>query len=147
METIKEIVRVKQVVMEREGLYATTITGTKVAGKLAIQEIGDEAQEVMLLLVLNTKNGINAIHRVFTGSIKSSIADPREIFRTALMNNGSRIMLFHNHPSGNTEPSDADLAFTARIKKLGDMMGIELLDHIIVTNSKYLSLREEGAFN
>ena len=145
METIKEIVRVKQIVMEREGVYATAITGTDMAGELAIQEIGDEAQEVLLLLVLNTKNEINAMHRVFVGSINSSVANPREIFRTALMNNGTRIMLFHNHPSGNPEPSQADLDFTSKISKLGKMMGIELLDHIIVTNKRFISLRAEGA--
>lgn len=145
METIKEIVRVKQIVMEREGVYATAITGTDVAGALAMQEIGDEAQEVLLLLVLNTKNEINAMHRVFVGSINSSVANPREIFRTALMNNGTRIMLFHNHPSGNPEPSQADLTLTTKVARLGDMLGIELLDHIIVTNKRFISLREQGA--
>ncbi|QIK50721.1 hypothetical protein G7058_00770 [Jeotgalibaca porci] len=98
-ETITEIVRVKQVVMERPIAYTEGITSTERAGRLGIDEIGDEAQEVVLILILNTKNQINAIHRVFTGSLNTSVAHPREIFRSALLNNGARIILYHNHPS------------------------------------------------
>lgn len=72
------------------------------AGNFGIKEIGDEASEVVLVVVLNMKNEINAIHRVFTGSLNTSVAHPREIFRTAIINNGAKIMLFHNHPSGDT---------------------------------------------
>src|SRR5699024_9627475 len=98
-ETITEIVRVEQVVMERPVAYAEDITSTERAGRLGMNEIGDEAQEVVLILILNTKNQINAIHRVFTGSLNSSVAHPREIFRSAILNNGARIILYHNHPS------------------------------------------------
>ncbi|MEQ8011473.1 MULTISPECIES: JAB domain-containing protein [Enterococcus] len=98
-ETITEIVRVKQVVMERPVAYAEGITSTERAGRLGMNEIGDEAQEVVLILILNTKNQINAIHRVFTGSLNASVAHPREIFRSAILNNGARIILYHNHPS------------------------------------------------
>ena len=98
-ETITEIVRVKQVVMERPVAYAEGMTSTERAGRLGMNEIGDEAQEVVLILILNTKNQINAIHRVFTGSLNTSVAHPREIFRSAILNNGARIILYHNHPS------------------------------------------------
>ena len=114
------------------------------AGNFGIKEIGDEASEVVLVVVLNMKNEINAIHRVFTGSLNTSVAHPREIFRTAIINNGARIMLFHNHPSGNTEPSEADIAFTRRIIDCGEMLGIEVMDHIIIADNEYLSLREQG---
>lgn len=144
LETILEVVRVEQVVMERPTEYKTGMTSSRYAGEFGIREIGKEASEVVLVVVLNTKNEINAIHRVFTGSLNSSVAHPREIFRTAIINNGARIMLFHNHPSGNTDPSEADIAFTRRVVDCGEMLGIEVMDHIIIAGNEYLSLREEG---
>lgn len=102
LETILEVVRVKQEVQERPTGYKTGMISSSYAGNFGIREIGDEASEVMLVVVLNTKNQINAIHRTFAGSLNSTVAHPREIFRTAIMNNGARIMLYHNHPSGNT---------------------------------------------
>ena len=143
-ETITEIVRVKQVVMERPVAYTEGITSTERAGRLGIDEIEDEAQEVVLILILNTKNQINAIHRVFTGSLNASVAHPREIFRSAILNNGARIILYHNHPSSDLTPSEADLNFTRRMMEAGDVLGIELLDHFIVSETKWLSLKEIG---
>lgn len=143
-ETITEIVRVKQVVMERPVAYAEGITSTERAGRLGMNEIGDEAQEVVLILILNTKNQINAIHRVFTGSLNASVAHPREIFRSAILNNGARIILYHNHPSSDLTPSEADLAFTHRMMEAGDVLGIELLDHFIVSETNWLSFKEIG---
>ncbi|QIK52409.1 DNA repair protein RadC [Jeotgalibaca porci] len=145
-ETITEIVRVKQVVMERPVAYAEGITSTERAGRLGMNEIGDEAQEVVLILILNTKNQINAIHRVFTGSLNSSVAHPREIFRSAILNNGARIILYHNHPSSDLEPSQADLYFTARIVEAGIILGIEVLDHIIVSDRHWFSFKDFGFF-
>ena len=144
LEKILEVVRVKQEVMERPVEYRTGMISSSYAGNFGIKEIGDEASEVVLVVVLNMKNEINAIHRVFTGSLNTSVAHPREIFRTAIINNGARIMLFHNHPSGNTEPSEADIAFTRRIIDCGEMLGIEVMDHIIIADNEYLSLREQG---
>lgn len=142
LDTILEVVKVKQEVMERPTEYKTGMISSSYAGKFGIKEIGNEANEVVLVVVLNTKNEINAIHRTFTGSLNTSVAHPREIFRTTIINNGARVMLFHNHPSGTTEPSEADLAFTRRIKDAGEILGIEVIDHIIVTGNEYLSLRE-----
>lgn len=144
LEPILEVVRVKQVVLERPIDYKTGMISSSYAGNFGIREIGDEANEVVLVVVLNTKNEINAIHRTFAGSLNSSVAHPREIFRTAIMNNSARIMIFHNHPSGNTEPSEADFAFTRRLVDAGEILGIEVIDHIIVTDTEYLSLREQG---
>ena len=102
LETILEVVRVRQEVQERPIEYRTGMISSTYAGNFGIREIGDEASEVVLVVVLNTKNEINAIHRTFAGSLNTSVAHPREIFRTAILNNGARIMLYHNHPSGNT---------------------------------------------
>lgn len=130
--------------MERPTAYTDTITSTEVAGRFGVTEIGDEAQEVVLLLILNTKNQINAIHRVFQGSLNASVAPPREIYRSTILNNGVRIILYHNHPSSDLTPSEADLAFTHRMVEAGDVLGIELLDHFIVSGEKWLSFKEIG---
>ena len=143
-EVVTEIVRVKQIVMERPIQYQDTIASTHEAGRFGATEIGDEAQEVVLVVILDTKNKINAIHRVFTGSLNTSVAHPREIFRSALLNNGARILVYHNHPSGNTEPSEADIIFTKRMEEAGSILGIDLLDHIIISGNEWLSLREYG---
>ena len=143
-EVVTEIVRVKQIVMERPIQYQDTIASTHEAGRFGATEIGDEAQEVVLVVILDTKNKINAIHRVFTGSLNTSVAHPREIFRSALLNNGAHILVYHNHPSGNTEPSEADIIFTKRMEEAGSILGIDLLDHIIISGNEWLSLREYG---
>ena len=93
---------------------------------------------------LNTKNEIIKIEMVFKGSLNTSVAHPREIFKGAVKYSAARILLAHNHPSGNTEPSQADQLFTKRIVECGEMMGIEVLDHFIVGENDYISLREYG---
>lgn len=143
---VTEIVKVKQVVMERPVEYQLNIASTAIAAQIGIAEIGDEAQEILLLVVLNSQNEINAIHRVFQGSLNSSIAQPREIFRSALLNNGAKVMIYHNHPSGNLEPSQSDLSFTERIVEAGNVLGIEVLDHIIVSDKHWFSFKEFGFF-
>lgn len=142
VQLIKEVVRVKQIVVERPVEYNTRITCTAIAKQIGIDEIGDEAQEVLLLIALNTKNEINAIHKVFSGSLNSSIAHPREIFRSALLNNAARILIYHNHPSGNTDPSIEDYELTDRFFAAGELLGIEVLDHIIVAGNDAISFRE-----
>lgn len=143
---VTEIVRVKQVISERPVSYETTITSSVLAKQLGIKEIGDEAQEVLLVVALSTKNQINAIHRVFTGSINQSVAHPREIFRSALLNNAARILIYHNHPSGDVLPdvlpSEADKQFTKKLFKVGELLGIDVLDHIIVSEDDAFSFRE-----
>lgn len=145
-EPIVEVIRVEQVIMERPSKYNWTQMSSVTAGRIGIDEIGNDAVEVVMVMALDTKNKINAIHRVFTGSLNSSVAHPREIFRTAILNNAARLIIYHNHPSGSLEPSEADLAFTKRLRDAGQTIGIEVLDHIIVSSNEYLSMREDGYF-
>lgn len=146
VETIVEVVRVEQIIMERPAKYDIGSMSSVVAGKIGMQEIGNDASEVVMVMSIDTKNNINAIHRVFTGSLNSSIAHPREIFRSAILNNAARLIIYHNHPSGDLDPSDADLAFTKRLREAGDLIGIQVIDHIIVSGNEYLSMREDGYF-
>lgn len=144
LSKVMEVVSMKQIIQETPKNYESHIVSSTHAGNIGIREIGDEASECVLVLCLSTKNKINAMHKVFAGSLNTSVAHPREIYRTAIMNNAARIILYHNHPSGDTEPSEADLSFTRRLADSGDMLGIELLDHFVVTNDEYLSFREHN---
>jgi DNA repair protein RadC len=76
--------------------------------------------------------------------LNSSIVHPREVFKAAIMNNAASIVLFHNHPSGDPEPSPEDKSVTKRLVEAGKLMGIHVMDHIIIGSSKYVSLKERG---
>lgn len=109
-----------------------------------IQELRDFQQEHLVALYLNTKNEIIKQETIFIGSLNQSIAHPREIFKGAVRYSAARVLIAHNHPSGNPQPSENDLDFTERVKYCGEMMGIPLLDHIITGHDDYLSMKEEG---
>lgn len=113
-----------------------------------IQEVfkpSEQAEEIMGLLVLNIKNRLIGAFEVSRGSLNSSIVHPREIYKRALLANAASIMVFHNHPSGDTTPSKEDINITERLAECGKVLGIELLDHIITgENDRFISLREKG---
>lgn len=111
---------------------------------LLMNEMSDLNQEVLKLIMLNTKNKIIGIKDIFKGSLNSSIVHPREIFNEAVKRNSASIIICHNHPSGDPSPSKEDINITIRLKECGSIMGIDLLDHIIVGNTKFISLKEKG---
>lgn len=125
-------------------LKSGTITSTQAAGGLLKKEMRDLQQEHVIALYLNTKNEIIKKKTIFVGSLNSSVAHPREIFREAVRYSAARIIIAHNHPSGNPEPSEADLVFTRRMVECGEMIGIDLLDHFIIGSDTFLSLKEYG---
>lgn len=111
-----------------------------------IYELQDFQQEHLVCLYLNTKNEVIKQETVFKGSLNQSVAHPREIFRSAVKYSAARLILAHNHPSGNPTPSESDIHFTQRMQECGKMMGIEVLDHIIIGAQVYISMREENFF-
>lgn len=121
-----------------------SLISTKIAGTWMMEALKDEYQEQLLALFLNTKNEVILTKMIFKGGLNQSIAHPREIFREAVRCSAARLIIGHNHPSGNVTPSQADIDFTKRMVECGQLMGIELLDHIIVGNEQYLSLQEGG---
>lgn len=102
------------------------------------------AEEVFILITLNTKNIVTGYFEVHRGTINTSLVHPREVFKRALLNNASNIIVAHNHPSGDPNPSKEDIQITERLKEAGNLLGINLLDHIIVGDDKYISLKEKG---
>lgn len=109
-----------------------------------IMEMRDFQQEHLVCIYLDTQNQLILKKTLFIGSLNQSIAHPREIFHFAVRVSAAKIILAHNHPSGNVLPSKQDLHFTKRVRECGELMGIEVLDHLIIGTKQYLSLREEG---
>lgn len=103
-------------------------------------------EENLWLLTLDTKNNITGIFTVSTGSLSASIVHPREVFKRAVLQNAASIIICHNHPSGDATPSQEDITTTKRIYDAGEILGIKLLDHIIIGDNKYTSLKGIGAF-
>ncbi|MBZ6526643.1 DNA repair protein RadC [Aerococcaceae bacterium DSM 111021] len=118
------------------------IVSTRSAGEWLMQEMSDLHQEHLVVLFLNTKNEIIKKRTIFVGSVNSAVAHPREIFKEAVKYPTARIIIAHNHPSGDTKPSPADLHFTKRMIACGELMGIDVLDHLIIGQGEYLSLHE-----
>lgn len=139
LKTIREAFDSYQV----EQIERLTVKSSSYIGKHLVNMLQPKKQEEVYVLSLNTKNEVISMDMIFRGSLNSSVAHPREIFKKALEHSAARIILAHNHPSGNTDPSEADLSFTRRAVDAGEMLGIEVLDHFIIGND-YLSLRETG---
>lgn len=134
--------------MIREGslLYNTRkILSPLDAVNLGKYFLEDADREKLIACCMDTKNQPICINIVSIGSLNSSIVHPREVFKVAILSNAASILIFHNHPSGNTEPSQEDINITKRLKEAGKLIGIELLDHIIIgSEGKYCSLKENG---
>lgn len=141
----EEIMTLKQVKRKRQNRnIPEKITSSISLAQWMAKLIGNETQEHLIVICLNTKNQINSYATVSIGSLNQSIAHPRDILQRALLSNSARIAILHNHPSGNPNPSINDDNFTERMRDACNLIGIDLLDHIIVTDSsRYYSYREE----
>lgn len=103
-----------------------------------------EKQERFICVLLDAKNRILREVTVSSGGLTSSAVNPRDVFRHAVTESASAIILVHNHPSGDPTPSAADMELTRRLKKAGDLMAIRVLDHVVVAEEGYVSLADEG---
>lgn len=106
--------------------------------------IKDKAKEHFQLILLNTRNQIMGISTISIGTLSSNPVHPREVFKEAISHSAASVILAHNHPSGNPEPSEDDLTITKRLVESGKILGIEVLDHIIITKNGFLSFKEKG---
>lgn len=145
VKTVKtyEILKLKQEICVMEEFPPLNITSSYAIACWLQEQIGYDSQENLVLLCLDTKNHVNSYSIVHKGTLNQSVCHPRDIFQRALLSNASRIVLSHNHPSNDSTPSFADNNVTERISKCGELLGIELLDHIIVGQTTYFSYREE----
>lgn len=128
-------------------LEESTIRSPKDARDVAVRVFDMEnlPSEHFVMLALSTKNKVIGAHTIFVGTLNSSVVHPREIFQRALLNNAAGILVFHNHPSGDSTPSSEDIEVTERLIDAGKLMGIQVLDHIIIgDNGRFTSLKDKG---
>lgn len=107
------------------------------------EKLKDEKQEKFIVLMLNSRNWVIGEEVISQGTLDVSTAHPREIFKVAIKNSASRIILVHNHPSGDPTPSDPDRQLTEELIEAGELLGITVSDHVIIGNKKWWSWREE----
>ena len=108
--------------------------------------LSDKKKEYFLALLLDTRNQLIRVAEVSVGSLDSSIVHPREVFKEAISASAASVIFVHNHPSGDPQASEDDVNLTKRLVEAGGIIGIDILDHIIIGDRKYLSLKREGRF-
>ena len=106
--------------------------------------IKDKAKEHFKLILLNPRNKIIGISTISIGTLNASLVHPREVFKDAIMHTAASVVLAHNHPSGDPEPSEDDITITKRLVEAGKILGIEVMDHIIIVKNGFLSFKEKG---
>lgn len=114
------------------------------AYNILIEEIDNINQEKLILLCLNTANNVISISTIFKGSLNECIIHPREIYNKAILENSCSIIIAHNHPSGDFNPSQEDKKITDIISESGKLLGIPLLDHLIITKNGYFSFKDQN---
>lgn len=117
---------------------------SKTAFILLQKELGDLNYENFCILLLNRANKVLRAVKISDGGITGTVVDPRKVFKIALDNNATSIILGHNHPSGQLAPSDADIKLTRKLKEAGDMLDLPVLDHLIIGDGNYYSFADEG---
>ena len=113
---------------------------------LAGSRLRGKKKEHFLALLLDTRGQLIKLSEISVGSLDSSIVHPREVFKEAISASAASVIFVHNHPSGNPEPSEDDIKLTERLAKAGEIMGIDVLDHIIIGGKNHLSLKGKGLF-
>ncbi|ALC84185.1 hypothetical protein AM592_09745 [Bacillus gobiensis] len=132
--------RVHKLVYEDRYVIRTPEDGAK----YLMEDLRFLNQEHFVVMFLNTKNQIIHKQTIFIGSLNASIVHPREVFKEAVKRSAASLICAHNHPSGDPSPSREDIEVTKRLCDCGKMIGIEVLDHLIIGDQKYVSLKEKG---
>ncbi len=125
----------------------TPVKSSETVYKLFHPLMGDLEHEEFWLLMLNRANRVLGKYKVSQGGLSGTVIDTRIILKKALDNLASSIIVCHNHPSGNKQPSDADLKITEKLKKAAEILEIKLLDHVIIADKSYFSFADEGLIN
>jgi DNA repair protein RadC len=120
-------------------------TPEDVAG-LVRSRLKGKKKEYFLALLLDTRNQLIRVAEISVGSLDSSVVHPREVFKEAVLASAASAIFVHNHPSGDPEASEDDIKLSKRLAEAGELMGIDVLDHIIIGDKRYLSLKREGLF-
>lgn len=142
--TLVAAVEIGRRLAEKKAQTKDVIHGPEDVADYVMPHLRYEQKEIFMVLLLDMKNQVISLHTVSVGNLNASLVHPREVFRAALANAAAGIILIHNHPSGDPSPSSEDIDVTRRLQQAGEIMGILILDHIIIGDNKYVSLKEKG---
>jgi DNA repair protein RadC len=140
-------IRCGQLLQQQPRVRLGQIYGSEQTGAQLQHDFAGLGQEQLLLLCLGTKNQIVKRQVIFQGTLNACPVHPRELFQAALRTNTARVVIAHNHPSGDATPSKRDAAFTKRLQDCGELLGIPLLDSFVVGETDYFSFAEQGLLN
>jgi len=141
---IKAMVELGKRLAVSVGHSRPTIRSPQDAVDMLMPELRDEPQERFKAVFLNNKNEVLKIRTITVGSLNASVITPRELFREAISTNSAAVIIAHNHPSGDPTPSQEDISVSKRLCQAGQMIGIEVLDHLIIGEGRWVSLKERG---
>ena len=138
-----------QIMMVRDSAYhirkaSKPASGPEIVAAIAESYLRNSDREQCLCLALDTRNNLIGMNTISIGSLDCSVVHPREVFKFAILANASSIILAHNHPSGDLTPSDDDVRLTKRLMEAGEIIGIDVLDHIIIGGGTYKSIAAAG---
>ncbi|WP_288622902.1 DNA repair protein RadC [uncultured Streptococcus sp.] len=141
---IKAMIELAKRISKAEYVQKERIMSSERLARKMMLELSDQKQEHLVAIYLDTQNRIIEQRTIFIGSVRRSIAEPREILYYACKNMATSVIIVHNHPSGSPEPSENDLQFTQKMKRSCEDIGIICLDHIVIGKYQYYSFREEA---
>lgn len=127
----------------KKWLQNKVISSPKDIAEIFIPLLRDEVKEKFFVVCLNSSNKVIKYELISVGSLNSSVVHPREVFKVAIESNSANIILLHNHPSGNMEPSSEDISLTKKFVEIGKIMEIQVFDHLIIAGNSYTSMVEK----
>lgn len=137
----------RRLISERQLTIKERVRDSAQVAELLMEEMMYETREYLMTLNLNTKLQVESKSIISIGNIDSAPMHPREVFGPAIRRGSAAVILAHNHPSGDPTPSVQDIEVTNRLREASELLGIRLLDHVIVGNGSYISMRNEGYFD
>jgi DNA repair protein RadC len=140
---LKAALKLGEKALSKHNKYDYQITTPKAVFDLLKNDLGNKKKEHFRILSLTTRKKLISIDDISIGILDSSLAHPREIFRPAIQNSAASIILVHNHPSGDPNPSNDDIKMTERLIEAGKIMGIDIDDHVIIADNLFASLRSD----
>ena len=141
---IKAMVELGKRLAASTGHSRPTIRSAQDAAEILMPELRDQPQECFKAMFLNNKNEVLKTRTITVGSLDWSIITPRDLFREGISGNCASVIVAHNHPSGDPTPSKEDIDVSKRLVQAGQMIGIEVLDHVIIGDGRWVSLKERG---
>lgn len=141
MSGLIEVLEQARRIAESEVEADAICTPELVAG-LVMADMAELEQEELWVLLLNRRNNLMRMAKVYKGTIDSNVVRIAEVYKDAIRENAAAIVVVHNHPSGNPSPSPEDIAVTGEMAKAGELLGVELLDHLVIASGGYTSIRQ-----